>query len=257
MGLIESAVTDGVGTITFDQPARRNALSAPLADEFLGALEQLRGSVRVVVIRAAPGAKVWSAGHDVGELPEGRDPLNYSDPLERLLRAVISFPAPVITMVHGSVWGGATDLVLSCDLVIGDETSSFAITPANLGLPYNTSGLLRFMHRLPLNLVKEMFFTAAPIGADDAARWGLLNHLVAAAELETFTYELARLIASKAPLVVSSIKEQLRILADAEAITPTVFERVEELRQRAYQSSDYHEGIRAFHEKRKPRFTGQ
>ena len=57
-------------------------------------------------------------------------------------------------MVHGSVWGVATDLVLSCDIAVGDESSSFAVTPANIGLAYNTSGLLRFMRRLPLNRVK-------------------------------------------------------------------------------------------------------
>ena len=99
-------------------------------------------------------------------------------------------------MVHGSVWGGATDLVLSCDLIVGDETSSFAITPANLGLAYNTAGLLQFMRRLPLNLVKEMFFTAASVTASDAAKWGILNHLVPAEQLESFTLQLAQTMAT-------------------------------------------------------------
>ena len=107
-----------------------------------------------MVIRAAHDAQVWSSGHDISELPQGQDPLPYSDPFERALRAVKTFPAPVIAMVHGSVWGVATDLVLSCDIAIGDETSSFAVTPANLGLAYNTTGLLGFMRRHPLNLVK-------------------------------------------------------------------------------------------------------
>ena len=139
-------------------------------------------------------------------------------------------------MVHGSVWGGATDLVLSCDLIIGDETSSFAITPANLGLAYNTVGLLHFLRRLPLNFVKEMFFTAAPVKAEDASKWGILNHLVPAADLERFTYDLARLMSSKAPLVLASVKEQLRLLGQAAPLTPEVFERIGELRQRVYQS---------------------
>jgi enoyl-CoA hydratase/carnithine racemase len=69
------------------------------------------------------------------------------------------------------------------------------------------------MRRLPLNVVKEMFFTAAPVKAEDAAKWGILNHLVPTAELERFTYDLARLITTKAPLVVSSVKAQLRLLA--------------------------------------------
>jgi methylmalonyl-CoA decarboxylase len=169
---------------------------------------------------------------------------------------VTAFPAPLNAKVHGSVWGGATDLVLSCDLIIGDETSSFAITPANLGLAYNTVGLLHFLRRLPLNFVKEMFFTAQPVKAEDAAKWGILNHLVPAAELERFTYDLARVMTGKAPLVLASVKEQLRLLAEAAPLTPDVFERLQELRQRVYQSDDYREGIRAFHEKRKSIFKG-
>jgi methylmalonyl-CoA decarboxylase len=249
---------DSIGTLILNQPAKRNALSEAVVEELIATLTEFQQvGVRVVVIRAAPGTPVWSSGHDISELPQGEDPLPYSDPFERALRAVKSFPAPVIAMVHGSVWGVATDLVLSCDIAIGDETSSFAVTPANIGLAYNTSGLLRFMRRLPLNLVKEMFFTGTPIKAAEAAKWGILNHLVDSSELETFTYELAQLIATKAPLVLSVVKEQLRILADASPITSDVFERIEALRVYVYRSADYLEGIRAFQEKRPPVFTGR
>ena len=255
---ILSEYCDAIGTLTLNQPAKRNALSEALVEELIAALSDFQqAGIRVVVIRAAPGASVWSSGHDISELPQGQDPLPYSDPFERALRAVKSFPAPVIAMVHGSVWGVATDLVLSCDLAIGDHTSSFAITPANIGLAYNTAGLLRFMRRLPLNRVKELFFMGAPVTAAEAAQWGILNHLVKASELESFTYELARRIATKAPLVLSVVKEQLRILADASPITSDVFERIEALRQVVYQSTDYLEGIRAFREKRPPVFVGR
>jgi methylmalonyl-CoA decarboxylase len=255
---IRSELADSIGSIALDHPAKRNALSEALIEETLAALERFReASARVVVIRADRTANVWSSGHDITELPLGHDPLAYSDPLERLLRAVRGFPAPVVAMIHGSVWGGATDLVLSCDVVIGDETCAFAVTPVNLGLPYNTTGLLQFMRRAPLNLVKEMFFTGASVKAADAKEWGLLNHLVSAKTLERFTYGLARLIATKAPLAVSVVKEQLRILAAAEPLTPAAFERIEELRQKVVRSSDYAEGIRAFRDKRKPVFVGR
>jgi methylmalonyl-CoA decarboxylase len=256
--LVLSEISESIGTLILNRPEKRNALSRALIDEIVAALSQFqKQAVRVVVISATTAGGVWSAGHDISELPQGEDPLAYADPLERLLRHVRRFSAPVIAMVNGTVWGGATDLIMNCDIVIGDETSSFAITPSNLGLPYNTTGLLQFMRRLPLNFVKEMFFTAAPMNAIAAAQWGIMNHLVAANELRSFTYDLARTIASKAPLAVSAAKEQLRALAEADPITPEVFERIQHLRHQVYSSADYNEGIRAFYEKRKPAFAGR
>ncbi len=256
--LILKDYKDFIGTITFNNPAKRNAINNQFVKEFLEALDEFKNKkARVIILKSSNGTKVWSAGHDIEELPTGEDPLLYSDSLEKMLRAVKEFQTPIIAMVSGGVWGGATDLVLSCDMVIGDETSTFAITPVNLGLAYNTSGLLQFMRRLPLNFIKEMFFTASAFNAEQAKNWGILNHLVPSSNLEEFTYKFAGKIAEKAPLAVSVIKEQLRILSDADPVTPTVFEQIQELRTQVYQSDDYKEGIQAFKEKRKPVFQGK
>src|SRR5690348_13644508 len=129
MPFIQTTMDQRIATIGFDHDAKRNALGASLIAEVLAALDRFKAErARVVVLRSASGGKVWSAGHDVDELPKaGIDPLPYSDPLEQLLRGVKASPAPVIAMVHGSVWGGACELVMACDLVVGDETCAFAI----------------------------------------------------------------------------------------------------------------------------------
>ena len=256
--IVQTAMQGQVGIITLADQHKRNAIGARMANGIIAALASLRAqNVRTIVIRAAEGMSVWSAGHDIGELPRGRrDPLGYDDPLEGLLRAIRTFPAPVVAMVHGTVWGGALDLVLSCDLVTADETASFAITPANLGLPYNTTGLLHFVGRLPLNLIKEMFFTAAPLDAQKAKEWMVVNHLVASDELEAVTLELAGIMATKSPMAMAVIKEQLRVLTDYQPIAAQVYERLQGLRRQAYDSSDYLEGLRAFAEKRQPIFRG-
>lgn len=256
MATIQVQFAEHVGTIAFDNYASRNALSSALIEETLAALTTFREQrARVVILTTAAPNPVWSSGHDVKELPiADRDPLPFNDPLECLLRAVREFPAPVIAMVHGSVWGGACDLIVNCDIVVGDETCAFAITPAKLGLPYNASGIQHFMSRLPLNIVKEMFFTAEPIDAKRAELVGIVNHVVPAAELEAKTRALAATIASRSPESNAAFKAQVRILSDAAALSPTTFEYIQSLRREVYSGADYHEGIRAFLEKRKPRF---
>lgn len=256
--VIRRQIDGTVGIITLRNHAKRNALSKNMMHELAAALEHFAAEkVRVVILRAEPDAKVWSAGHDVAELPVGgMDPLRYDDPMEATLRAIRSYPGPVIAMVHGSVWGGAFDLVLSCDMIIADRTATFAITSVNIGLPYNTTGLLHFMGRLQLNVVKELFFTAAPVVAADALTMGIVNHLVDEAELEFFTLTFARQMATKAPLAMAVVKEQLRILTDFIPIPAQIFERLQDMRRLVYESDDYREGIRAFNEKRRPHFTG-
>jgi methylmalonyl-CoA decarboxylase len=259
MALVERTISEGIGILTLNNNEKRNALSEALVDELIGGLEEFQDKkVPIVILCTAEGAKVWSAGHDVKELPRShRDPLGYFDPLERVLRAVQEYPGPVIAMVHGSVWGGACDLVMSCDLVVGDETSAFAITPAKLGLPYNATGILHFMNRLGLNIAKEMFFSAEPIAAERAERVGILNYLIPSGELLKFTTELAKRIASRSALSVAVIKEQFRILSGARPLSPDSFEHLQGLRRRVYDSHDYEEGITSFLEKRPPVFKGE
>jgi methylmalonyl-CoA decarboxylase len=259
MEFITMALAESIGTITLNHDRKRNALGRALIHEVIKALNDLvYQEARVIVLRANAGAKVWSAGYDVNEFPQpGRDPLTYNDPLEQVIRAIQRCPTPVIAMLEGSVWGGACELAFVCDILIGTENTSFAITPARLGVPYNLTGTLHVLNLLGLPLAREMFFTAQPVSAARAARVGILNHLVPTAELEDFTYTMARQIAQNSPISISVIKEQLHILGNALPLSPEVFERIQALRRIVYNSKDYLEGQRAFLEKRPPVFKGE
>ncbi len=254
--LIRTEIKENIGTIAFDNYVKRNALSCQLIEECIAALAEFdRQKVRCIIFRAAENNKVWCSGHDVDELPKADiDPLPYNDPMVRLFRAIKNHDCPIIAMVHGQVWGGGCGLVMACDLVYGDETSAFAITPAKLGLPYNVAGLLTFVNRLPLAVVKEMFFTADLIGAKRAERFGLVNEIVAEEQLEAYTWGVARTICSRSADAIRGFKEALRIISDAIAINPTTYEYLHGLRRDLYFGKDYHEGIAAFLEKRSPKF---
>jgi methylmalonyl-CoA decarboxylase len=201
MSLILSETAEGIGTITLNYQIKRNALAESLVEEVSKALRDFeKAGIRAAILRAQPGAKVWSSGHNVDELPEGgRDPLGWQDPLRMVIRDIESFPAPVIAMIEGSVWGGACELVFACDMIIATPEATFAATPAKLGVPYNASGLLTFLNAAPPHIAKELIFTGRPMSAARLERQGIINHVVEAPDLEKFTREIARAISRNSP----------------------------------------------------------
>jgi methylmalonyl-CoA decarboxylase len=186
----------------------------------------------------------------------GRDPLTYTDPLRRVVRTIATYPRAVIAMVEGSVWGGACELVMSCDLIVAASDATFAITPAKLGIPYDLAGTLNFLKGANVHLLKEMLFTAQPVSAARLAACGVINHVVPCERLEEFTMGLASQITQTSPLVQRILKEELRVLTEAHPLNPEAYERIQALRRAVYDSNDYQEGITAFFEKRPPTFQG-
>lgn len=259
MSLVLKELKNQIGWITLNHDEKRNALSNGLLSELLLALKSLRDEkARVIIIRANSGTKVWSSGFFIDELPrDGSDPLAYDNPLQKVIRAIQNVPVPVIAMAEGSIWGGAVNIAFVCDLVIGTRNTCLAITPAKIGVPYNTSGILQFLDIIGSHIVKEMFFTAEPISAEKALDLGIINHIVDSGDLENFTIRLANKIIANSPLSIQVIKEQLNILGNALPMTPQTFEHIDMLRGIAGKSYDYIEGLNAFYEKRKPTFKGE
>ncbi|HAJ4249069.1 TPA: methylmalonyl-CoA decarboxylase [Escherichia coli] len=245
---VNVATINKVAVIEFNYGRKLNALSKVFIDDLMQALSDLnRPEIRCIILRAPSGSKVFSAG---------RDPLSYDDPLRQITRMIQKFPKPIISMVEGSVWGGAFEMIMSSDLIIAASTSTFSMTPVNLGVPYNLVGIHNLTRDAGFHIVKELIFTASPITAQRALAVGILNHVVEVEELEDFTLQMAHHISEKAPLAIAVIKEELRVLGEAHTMNSDEFERIQGMRRAVYDSEDYQEGMNAFLEKRKPNFVG-
>lgn len=253
--MLISSINDNIGFITMNNDVHRNVISTEFINEFIRVLTSFRSAhIRAVVLRANKGAAVWSAGHDVNELPPpGHDPLHWSDALPHLVRLIQSFPAPVIAMVEGTVWGGAVEMAMACDVVVASSNSTFAITPAKLGLPYNINGLSTLSRLIDSHILRELLFSAQPLSAQRLASSGAINHSLPSEELEEFCLNLARNIAKNSPRAISVMKDALRALT-ARDISVSEFERLEEVRHSVYSSADYSEGLQAFRSRRQPKF---
>ena len=259
--LVNTIIKERICYVEMQNAGHFNCLSEAMCQELCDAIQYGYDQECVgIVIKAQCAKGVWSAGHDIRELPQnGEDPLAYDVPMEQLLRCVQETPIPVIACVSGTVWGGACDLCLSCDMIISSSTATFAITPAKIGIPYNASGIMHFINQLGLNKAREMFFLATPIKAEDALNVGLINRIAEPDQLENVLEEqFLNPLRRNSVLSISAIKRQFRILSRASSvISSESFERINAYRTRVYKGADYKEGINAFLEKRTPVYKGK
>ncbi|MEG1573849.1 MAG: methylmalonyl-CoA decarboxylase [Bacteroidales bacterium] len=259
--MIESKIIDKICFLEMQNPEHLNCLSHKLCTTMMQALcDAYDNECVCVIIKAQCRNGVWSAGHDIRELPtNGNDPLAFDAPMLKLLHMIQDIPIPIVAYVEGSVWGGACDLCLSCDMIIAVDTATFAITPAKIGIPYNSSGLMHFINQLGINKAREMFFTSNKISAQDALNVGFLNHIAPAEELPLLLEEkILKPLRQNSIMSISAMKRQFRILSRAaSSIAAENFERINAFRERVYRSNDYLEGINSFIEKRSPKYNGK
>jgi enoyl-CoA hydratase/carnithine racemase len=255
--------TDRVVRLTISNPAKRNALDHPILDAITGMLTELaraESGPRCVVITGAHG--MFSAGYDIGEIPdeefEERAERLVAHPFTEAIDALQAFPYPTLAVLPGHTIGGGLELALACDLRIAQDTIKLGMPPAKLGLVYSHTGLRRFIDAIGAPRTRELFLLGRYIDAPTALQWGLVNQVAPAEDLEAVALQVAAELAGNAPLSQLGNKRVIAELLDAEGeLLAEVEEELIGLRRASFASRDMREGMKAFAEKRPPRWRGE
>nr|CEL19204.1 Enoyl-CoA hydratase [Kibdelosporangium sp. MJ126-NF4]CTQ94996.1 Enoyl-CoA hydratase (EC 4.2.1.17) [Kibdelosporangium sp. MJ126-NF4] len=240
-----------VATLTIDRPDKRNALSLDMWAAIPGLLGSLGSDVRVLLVQ---GGEHFSAGADIAEfqtLRSGADgAARYGETVHAAERAIAEFPQPTIAVINGFCIGGGCEIALACDLRIAADNARFGITPAKLGIVYNFTSTKQLVDAVGKAWAKQILFSGEIIDAATALRIGLVNELHPTDDLEARAKDLADTIAGRAQVSVRGSKKIINRIADAEHEDDSVRALYDE----AVHSADYAEGVRAFLEKRAPKF---
>lgn len=246
-----------VGILTINRPDKLNALGAKVHEEGVAALEALRNDdeVRVLVITGA-GEKSFIAGADISEF-EGKTPVTQRAMFQEktLFNSIDAFPKPVIAMINGFCLGGGNELALACDLRICSEKARFSQPEINLGIMPGGGGTQRLTRLIGEGRAMEMILSGDMIDAETAHRFGLVNSVHPADQLETETMKLAEKIAEKAPIALQLCKEAVKFASRSNL--DEGLRREVDLFAIVFSTEDKQEGVSAFLEKRKPEFKGR
>jgi enoyl-CoA hydratase/carnithine racemase len=250
-------INDGIGRITFNRPQARNALTFQMYEQLGEICQQAENdaSVKVLVLTGA-GEKAFAAGTDISQFQDfstAEHALEYESRIERVLTALENCRVPSIAAIAGVCTGGGFSIAGCCDLRIGAANARFGVPIGRtLGNCLSISNYVRLAALLGQARVKDIIFTARLIEAGEACRIGLLGEVLPNYEtLQSRANELARTVASQAPLTLQVTKEALRRIK--EKMSP---EDDRDLILKCYMSRDFREGMDAFLNKRPPKWTG-
>jgi enoyl-CoA hydratase/carnithine racemase len=265
--LVLDQPAENVVRLRIANPDKRGALDHEILDALADTVRDL-DAVCLVITGSGP---VFSAGYDIGNFPEATfdasgDDRGFSDAAEKLvahpftaaIEAIEAYPYPVIAAINGHAIGGGLELAITCDLRIAARGVEMGMPPAKIGLIYSYTGLRRFIDVCGVGNTSELFYTGRNVDADRAYEMSLVNKVVELHDLDAETLDVAKEIAVNSPLSLRGNKEVLRTLRAHSGDLPAIeARRLVALRESCFTSGDFIEGIRAFGEKRTPRWSGR
>lgn len=250
-------ILDGpIARLQIDRGLRKNSITQAMWEDIpslLKKLEARRDILSLVLEAKTPG--IFSAGADITEFRDiAKDPqrrLDNAAAIRDAVKALKTFPKPVIAKIEGDCVGGGCSLILACDLRFATAQARFGITPARLGLVYNVQDTKSLVDLVGPAQAKYLLFTAQLIDAEKALRIGLVNDIVAAEDMATYVEDIALQMARLSQHSIRTMKTIIQRVVDGQSEDD---EHTKALFQACYDGADYKEGVDAFLEKRAPEF---
>jgi len=257
--LLISKPEDHVVVVTMNRPESSNAMNTQMGHDLMNWFEEITldpADARCIVLTGT-GEKAFCAGGDLKERKGMTDEVWKSQHVvfERMLRAVMGCPVPILGAVNGVAYGGGTEIAAACDFLYAAEHARFALTEVTLGIMPGCGGTQNLPRAVGERRAKEIVLTGRPFSAAEAADWGLVNRVLPAAELMTTAIATASAIARNAPISVRQAKHAIHHGLQMSLMDALAFEI--EAYNRTVPSEDRREGILAFNEKRRPVFRGR
>ncbi len=251
--------TGTVTVVRLDRPTASNALNTRMGEDLVSCFEALAmdpGPVRCVILTGA-GEKAFCAGGDLKERRGMTDAVWRAQHVvfERMVRALLDCPVPVLGAVNGAAYGGGCEIAACCDFLYAAETARFALTEVTLGILPGGGGTQTVPRAMGERRAKELILTGRPFTAQQACDWGLVNAVFAASDLMDQARTTAERIAANAPISIRQAKQSIGRGLQMSLRDGLAFEI--EAYNRTVPTADRQEGVLAFNEKRQPRFEGR